>query len=185
MILNSPLGIVLGFFLGFSLIAATFFGLNRSRHQQTETSSVSLARRPTPSSIARQVLMTWNSWLSFGFDLIFGVLPALYLMILCGALLSLIPYLDPITRWVTSSAAVLGLITSFAVIYVSLARGNTRHKPVLKNLLMAGVTLALVVPVSLIGLDATGRNDWIGLIVAVETPVVIVAIKHIFMLTRA
>jgi hypothetical protein len=47
------------------------------------------------------------------------------------------------------------------------------------------VTLALVVPVSLIGLDATGRNDWIGLIVAVETPVVIVAIKHIFMLTRA
>jgi hypothetical protein len=189
---NSPLSIVLGFFLGFSLIAAAFFGLNRSRQQQTETSSVSLAHGPTASSIARQVLMTWNSWLSFGFDLIFGVLPALYLAFVCLLLL-----LDPELRraigtapsMIVSGYSVLGLIASIGLIYVSLARGKTQHKPILKVVLAAGMALAFLVPLSLWisnlinGIDSV--YQLIGFIAAVETPVVIVAIKHIFMLARA
>jgi hypothetical protein len=192
MILNSPLGIVLGFFLGFSLIAAAFFGLNRSRHQQSETSSVFLAHGPTASSIARQVLMTWNSWLSFGFDLIFGVLPALYLAFVCLLLLldpELRRAIGPAPSMIVSGYSVLGLIASIGFIYVSLARGKTQHKPILKVVLAAGVALAFLVPSSLWISNFINRIDnvyqLIGFIFAVETPVVIVAIKHIIMLTRA
>jgi hypothetical protein len=137
-------------------------------------------------------MMTWKSPLSIGFDVVFGLLPGIYL-----AFVSLVVLFDPelgraITspeRLLFSSIGVVGLIALTALMYVSLARGNTRHKPVFKIILGAGIALALFVPTLLFGMniinDLDSPTGLIGFIAAVETPVVIVAIKHIIMLTRA
>jgi hypothetical protein len=137
-------------------------------------------------------MMTWKSPISLGFDLLFGVLPALYLVFVC-LLLLLDPdfrrAIGPAPSFIVSIFSVLGLIASIGLIYVSLARGKTQHKPILRVVLAAGVALAFLVPSSLWISNLINRIDsayqLIGFIAAVETPVVIVAIKHIVMLTRA
>jgi hypothetical protein len=137
-------------------------------------------------------MMTWKSPISIGFDILFGVLPALYLVFVCLLLLldpELRRAIGPAPSMIISSYSVLGLVTSIGLIYVSFARGGTQHKPILKVVLTAGVMLAFLIPFSLWISNFINRIDnayqLIGFIAAVETPVVIVAIKHIFMLTRA
>jgi hypothetical protein len=137
-------------------------------------------------------MMTWHSPISIGFDILFGVLPALYLVFVCVLLLldpELPRAIGPAPSMLVSGYSVLGLIASMGLIYVSVARGKTQHKPILKVVLVAGVALAFLVPLSLWISNFINRIDsvyqLIGFVSAVETPVVIVAIKHIFMLTRA
>jgi hypothetical protein len=141
-------------------------------------------------------MMTWNSPLSVGFDILFGVfftgipLAALSAFGLYYALAS-VPALftngpkDPLGILAFSSIGLVGLIGSVSVIYVTFARGNTPAKPVFIAGLGIGILASLIAPVFFaLNAEKFGTNLFSKLVIAAEIPIVIVAIKHVFMLTR-
>lgn len=138
-------------------------------------------------------MLTWKSPLSIAFDVVFGVLPAIYFAVVSifflfdSGLLRI--WGNSLSKIILLSIGLIGLITTLSLIYVIIARENTVQKPVLQIILITGVILAVFVPILLLTLSSTNQIDLpyslIGLIAAVETPVVIVAIKHIYLLSRA
>lgn len=138
-------------------------------------------------------MLTWKSPLSIGFDIVFGVLPAIYF-----AVVSLFFLFSSELNQVFNNffghltflgIGLFGLITALSLIYVIFARENTANKFFFKIILSFGILLAIFVPILLWILNLTNQTNLsyplIGFITAVEIPIVIVAIKHIYLLSRA
>jgi hypothetical protein len=142
-------------------------------------------------------MIAWNSPLSVGFDILFGVFftgipfAALSAFGLYYALAA-VPALftdgpkDPQGILIYSTAGLVGLIGSLSVIYVTFARGSTPAKPIFIAGLGLGILASLIAPIFFaLNAEKFGTNLFSKLFIAAEIPIVIVAIKHIFMLTRA
>jgi hypothetical protein len=138
-------------------------------------------------------VLTWKSPLSIGFDVVLGVLPAIYF-----AVVSLIflfdselhhTFNDLLGRLTFFGIGLSGLVTTLSLIYVTFAREHTANKFFFKIILGFGIFLAIFVPLLLWILNLIKQislnYSLIGFITALEIPIVIVAIKHIYLLSRA
>ena len=128
--------------------------------------------------------MTWNSPLSVGFDILFGVLPALYL----GALSVVFCYLTirnmahPENQGLVLAWTACGLIASYSMVHVSITRAKTKHKHFLIACLALGIiTAAFTKYITQTQLTIPNIDPLQYVLIAIS----IVAIKHIAMLTRA
>jgi hypothetical protein len=141
--------------------------------------------------------MTWNSPLSVGFDILFGVFfTGIPFTALCAigvfyafaevlALFTSGPK-DPLGVLLDLSVSLAGLLGTLSVIYVTFARGNTPAKPVFIAALVLGILASFAAPIFFAAnAEKFGTDLFSKLVIALELPIVIVAIKHIFMLTRA
>jgi hypothetical protein len=141
--------------------------------------------------------MTWNSPLSVGFDILFGVFfTGVPFTALCAigvySALAAIPALftngpkDLRAILLLLSISLAGLLGSVSVIYVTFARDNTPAKPVFVTALILGILASFAAPIFFaVNAEKFGTDLFSKLVIAMELPLVIVAIKHIFMLTRA
>jgi hypothetical protein len=138
-------------------------------------------------------MLTWKSPISIGFDIVFGVLPAIYLALVSSTLLFSLDsrqiFSDLIGTLTIFSIGLIGLVTTLSLIYVIFTRENTLNRTIFKATLGLGVFLAVFVPAFLWILNLINRStsaySVIEFIIAVEIPIVIVAIKHIYLLSRA
>jgi hypothetical protein len=138
-------------------------------------------------------MLTWKSPISIGFDIVFGILPAAYLALVSSMLLfnsELRHVFSDLSGTLTiSGIGLIGLTTTLSLIYVTFARENTVNRVIFKTILGLGVFLAVFVPAFLWILNLTNQTTFayslVGFIIAVEIPIVIVAIKYIYLLSRA
>jgi hypothetical protein len=140
--------------------------------------------------------MTWNSPLSVGFDILFGVFfTGVPFTALCaiGVLYALAEVLalfangpkDLLGVLLDLSVTLAGLLGTLSVIFVTFARDNTPAKPVFVTALILGILASFAAPIFFaVNAEKFGTDLFSKLVIAMELPLVIVAIKHIFMLTR-
>jgi hypothetical protein len=156
-------------------------------------------------------MMTWNSPLSVGFDILFGFLPSILLLILCvlgifygsAELISslnppsVIRPFDPtvdqddesFTLSPEESRRILilslgGIFASASMIFVTFRRQNAQPKPLLILSLCTGLSIVVF---QFYSMWSTANSTFDSAFVhpAIYLGISIVAIKHIIMLTRA
>jgi hypothetical protein len=140
--------------------------------------------------------MTWNSPLSVGFDILFGVfftgvpfaaLSAIGVVYALAEVLALFTGgpKDLLGILIDLSVSLAALLGTISVIFVTFARDNTPAKPVFITGLALGILASFAAPIFFAAnAEKFGTVFFSKLVIALELPIVIVAIKHIFMLTR-
>ena len=132
-------------------------------------------------------MMTWDSPGSLEIDIVFGVLPALYLGVLSilGFLYAANLFFLPESKvWILELMALTGVgaISTYVMIYVTFARGKTTHKSIFIACLTMGIVVELVLIFAAKSFfEMSSPIPFKPALIAIS----IVAIKHIVMLTRA
>jgi uncharacterized membrane protein SirB2 len=129
-------------------------------------------------------MIAWNSPVSVGFDILFGVLPALYLgvasIVFCYFTIQNIAH--PENQWLLLVFTVCGIIAAYSMIHVSVARARTKNKNFFITCLALGiVTAGFTEYIAKTQLTVNSIYPLQYVLIAIS----IVAIKHIVMLTRA
>ena len=130
-------------------------------------------------------LWSWNSPLSIGFDVIFGLIPAVFFGICSGFGLFAAINLG-LKSWEFVGLVILGiigLIACYSLIHVTVTRGNSKSKFLFRNFIAVG--LVSVVVVMIFALTIGFANFDVFLVLLLLISISIVAIKHIIMLSRA
>lgn len=132
-------------------------------------------------------MMTWDSPGSLEIDIVFGVLPALYLGVLSilGFLYAANLFFLPESKvWILELMALTGVgaISTYGMIYVTFARAKTTHKSIFIACLTMGIAVELVLIFAAKSFfEMSSPIPFKPALIAIS----IVAIKHIVMLTRA
>jgi hypothetical protein len=129
-------------------------------------------------------MMTWNSPLSIGFDILFGALPALYLGVtsIVFCYLTIRNMAHPENQWLLLAFTVCGIIAAYSMVHVSIARAKTKNRNFFIACLALGVvTAGFTEYVAKTQLTVNSIYPFQYVLIAIS----IVAIKHIAMLTRA
>jgi hypothetical protein len=127
-------------------------------------------------------MIAWNSPLNTGFDIVFGVLPALYgILSIVGFMISPNNLENLKNPFLTLSLMGGGAVSAFGVIRVTFARESASPKQFYVVILVIGLFIALTSSVLLsesftVLMPEAFRFCFIS--------ISIVAIKHIIMLTR-
>jgi hypothetical protein len=129
-------------------------------------------------------MMAWNSRLSIGFDILFGILPALYLGVTSIVFSYLTIQNTALTenQWLFLAFTVCGIAAAYSMVHVSATRAKTKNRNVFIACLALGIlTAGFTEYVAKTQLTINSIYPLQYVLVAIS----IVAIKHIFMLTRA
>jgi hypothetical protein len=142
-------------------------------------------------------MLTWDSPLSFWMDITLGVLPVAFFSVysLLAVILSIIQIFNfgsetELTNrlWVVLIIVTgsLGLVSSLSLVYSSFARGHTKQKRMVIIGLIALICFSSVVMLGSLSniIETRPPGSTPFLIISVAT-IVLIAIKHIIMLTRA
>jgi uncharacterized membrane protein len=125
-------------------------------------------------------MIAWNSPLSIGFDIVFGVLPALFLGVLsllfCFSVLKNMAYSESQAFALTWS--VCGIVATYSMVHVSITRTKTKNKILFIACLALGIATAAFTTHEEAKFFSTNLFQ-------LPVFISIVAIKHIIMLTRA
>jgi hypothetical protein len=142
-------------------------------------------------------MLNWDSPLSFWLDITLGVLPVAFFSIY--SLIAVILGIDlifnnysatelPNRLWNVLIVVMgsLGLVSSLSLVYSSFARGHTKQKRMVIIGLIALICFSSVVMLgSLSNIIETRPPGSTPFLIISVTTIVAIAIKHIFMLTRA
>ncbi len=131
-------------------------------------------------------MLQWNTTISRGIDVLFGVLPALYFAfwaVLGCYIMVTAPNIEQNLNALVIFALCLGGLTAcISLIYVSITREITRSKTLHMVLLALGVLVAIILFVFPSPLSFIGGLNTVFPFLALS--LVLVATKHIYLLAR-
>ena len=132
-------------------------------------------------------MMTWNSPLSIGLDVVFGVIPAIifgfYSFIFSAMAFLALTSTSQIylTNFTTLALGFLSLSSYLSIFYVTATRNKVRNKIICLFLLVFCIFYSAWTGIRFVSL----QESWRTLALLGSISVILVAIKHIIMLTRA
>jgi hypothetical protein len=138
------------------------------------------------------VMLRWDGFLARAFDVAFGVFPALYYLgfSVIGILFSISAMSLSQEKLLAGGFLVMslfGLGACCSVIYVTVARGKTRYKKVNAMVLGIGILVYAILMIDSVPQSFIYESDFNLskiLVVFSGVPLYIVAVKHIFLLSR-
>ena len=138
-------------------------------------------------------MLTWDSRVSIGFDILFGTLPALYFGLLSGmgTLISILSIPDflfrlhtvPISELQIVLQSLFGFYACVSMIFVTMMRSKVSAKRVLIFGLASGIVVVCYLVFTQIG-SLTSSPIALTFLLLIVSPAV-VAIKHIVILVQA